>query len=98
MLKPYDIAELFGRAYLKCTTGEIAGNGFRATGIDTFDPQVLTDVDFIVEASNNNQACQASDNQGTSVVADQNAPGTSTAVQKTPTDLILPQDILPFPG
>ncbi|KAF5301838.1 hypothetical protein FQA39_LY10623 [Lamprigera yunnana] len=41
---------------------------------------------------------KASDNQGTSVVADQNAPGTSTAVQETPTDLILPEDILPIPG
>ncbi|OWR41608.1 hypothetical protein KGM_209435 [Danaus plexippus plexippus] len=46
MLKPYDIAELFGRAYLKSTTGETAVNGFRATGIYSFNPQVSIEVDF----------------------------------------------------
>lgn len=42
----YDIAELLGKAFLKCQTGEIATNGFKVTGIFPFNRRVFTDVDF----------------------------------------------------
>ncbi|KAK9880935.1 hypothetical protein WA026_013268 [Henosepilachna vigintioctopunctata] len=96
MLKPNDIAELFGRAYLKWTTGQITIKGFCATGISPYNLQVFSNVDFITEATNNNQSCV--DNQSSNVGAAQNIPGTSTALQETPTALILPEDILPLPG
>lgn len=48
---PYDIAELFGKAYIQCQTALIAAKGFRVTGIFPCDRNVFQDVDFLPSES-----------------------------------------------
>lgn len=48
---PYDIAGLFGKAYLKCANAQTAVNGFRVTGIYPFDKHIFTDADYIAGSS-----------------------------------------------
>lgn len=48
----YDIAEIFGCAYIKSQRADLAINGFRATGIYPIDRSVFQDHDFInIESS-----------------------------------------------
>ncbi|XP_033219983.1 uncharacterized protein LOC117174750 [Belonocnema kinseyi] len=42
-IEPFDLAEIFSRAYLQMKTGEVAVNGFRSTGIYPLDKAVLLD-------------------------------------------------------
>ncbi|KAI5715791.1 hypothetical protein M8J77_022459 [Diaphorina citri] len=51
-----DIAELFGRAFLRSTIGSTAVNGFRVTGIYPLDRGVFTEADFLPsnDATNDN--------------------------------------------
>lgn len=41
-----DIASIFGKAYLKVATVANAISGFRATGVEPFDSDIFTDIDF----------------------------------------------------
>lgn len=43
----FDIAELFGRAYIRAQRADLAINGFRVTGICPLDRSVFQDHDFI---------------------------------------------------
>ncbi|KAK9878065.1 hypothetical protein WA026_020694 [Henosepilachna vigintioctopunctata] len=93
-LELYNVAEPF--ACLKCSTEIISANGFLGTGIYPLNPHVYSDFDSIAEATNNNQLC--ADNHDSNALGTQNNPGTSRAVQQTPTASILPEGILSIPG
>jgi len=50
-LTPYNVVELFGKAYIKCQTAEIAANGFKVGGIYPFNRNVFTEADYTAAAA-----------------------------------------------
>lgn len=93
---PYDIAELFGKAYVNCQTASIAINGFSRTGIYPCDRGVFTEVDFIAaehEVLGETSSEQALNN----VAAEARCSSTADVRPSTPHTLVSPAEILPVP-
>nr|CAI5829531.1 unnamed protein product [Callosobruchus analis] len=107
LVPPYDVAELFGRAYLKCQTGEIAANGFKVGGIYPFNRNIFTDADYVAAAieQEKNEDPNISNVQGVPVLAAEPLlhsdnpndvqPGPSSATSNK--CLVTPYDISPVP-
>lgn len=56
----YEVAGIFGKAYLRAATQEKAINGFRTCGIWPYDPEVFSDSDFIAAGVTEEQQPQTS--------------------------------------
>ena len=52
----YQIGELFGNAYKRSATGEIAANGFRATGLFPCDKNIFRPYDFSMSSADKDAA------------------------------------------
>ncbi|XP_049867446.1 uncharacterized protein LOC126367763 [Pectinophora gossypiella] len=73
VVTPYQVAKLFGQAYLTAATMLTAINGFRKCGIWPLDKNVFTDADFIAAETTNTE------NLAREELNMENAPSTSTS-------------------
>lgn len=82
-LTQYDIMELFGRAYRKCQTGEIASKGFSVGGIFPFNRNAFGDADYLAADSEEREAESEADTSLNTPLSEP-CPSTSSTSIKRP--------------
>lgn len=82
VVSPYQVAKLFGQAYLQAATMLTAINGFRKCGIWPLDRNVFTEADFIAAETTNTETLP-SENLNLESISQATTTSTSTPLEAT---------------